>query len=553
MASKHVEDAKRKRRSSSLPLRHTPRSGTNGSVPLLCSSPLQKRRKKWARLLLRELYDLGFQEAAAALEREACIQLQSPAMKRLHELIRTRQWDKSLQLVMKKEEDKDEEEEGDEHQVEMKSPEATREATLLLLQRKYIDHLLAKQLSLALRTFQEEILSVCKPSETEVKQLAGLLLCRDADEVKQRATLPWQDDELWKRMEKLLSPEEFIPKGALRGLVQNKPGIDLHVPRPELRGRIVGECVKYLTTNRYSDVWELAFSPDGNVLASASSDGSIVLWQLKWSDETSSSSQTLQCLAEARHVLLSLEGPADCLAWSPDSKFLLSSGSRSKIIQLWDPMSGECEKEFHHPGGVVTKTQWLPCGKKFISGSADKSLAVWNASEDSTAYQWSGPRVIDSAVHPYQSKVFVLISSIEIRVFNTSLNSDELFFQGEDLISCISLSSCGKYLLVNYFQREQIACIETATGSLIAKYDGIREQRYVLRPCFTGTYNELVACGSEDGLIYLWTRDSGKQIGELDGHSSVVNVVVRHPIHSNVIASASDDKTVLLWSLKSYE
>lgn len=54
-------------------------------------------------------------------------------------------------------------------------------------------------------------------------------------------------------------------------------------------------------------------------------------------------------------------------------------------------------------------------------------------------------------------------------------------------------------------------------------------------------------------MVYLWQRDSGKLVAELDGHSSVVNVVVRHPIRSNVIASASDDKTVRLWSLKSLE
>ena len=62
-----------------------------------------------------------------------------------------------------------------------------------------------------------------------------------------------------------------------------------------------------------------------------------------------------------------------------------------------------------------------------------------------------------------------------------------------------------------------------------------------------------ITFSSSDGIIYLWQRDNGKQVGELDGHSSVINVVVRHPIRSNVIASASDDKTVRLWSLKALE
>ncbi|KAL4166554.1 hypothetical protein KRP22_013810 [Phytophthora ramorum] len=73
--------------------------------------------------------------------------------------------------------------------------------------------------------------------------------------------------------------------------------------------------------------------------ASASSDGSVVLWQMQLDEEALAFGHMLQP-TEALHVLQSPEGPADCLAWSPDSRFLLSSGRRSSTIQLWDRMSG---------------------------------------------------------------------------------------------------------------------------------------------------------------------------------------------------------------------
>ncbi|KAG7385596.1 hypothetical protein PHYPSEUDO_001248 [Phytophthora pseudosyringae] len=502
----------------------------------------QQKRKKWARLLLRELFDLGFHDAAAALEREASVQLRSSAMTKLQGLVARRQWDAALQLVAARGP-------GDE-QLRMKSPLAAREAALLLLQRKFIDLLLSKQLALALRTFQEEILPVYDPSEAEVTQLAALLLCRDAEEMRQRAVRPWQDDELQRKMEELASAEEIVPEGALRRLVQDGPEMDVQVPPPTMSGSVAGECLDVLTSHT-DDVWDLAFSPDGGILASASSDGSVVLWEVKREEDAVRFSRTPQLASEALHVLQSLEGPADCLAWSPDSRFLLSSGSRSSTIQLWDRRSGLCEKRFQHPGGVVTKMQWLPCGDQFVSGSADKSLVLWNANEGSIAYQWSGRRVLDVVVHPHDSKVFVLTSGYEIRVYDIAHKSDELFLEAEHLMSCLSMSPSGKFLLVNFVKQEQLACVEIATGSVAAKYRGIREQRYVLRPCFSGAHSELVACGSEDGNIYLWQRDTGKLAVELDGHSSVVNVVVRHPVHPNVIASASDDKTVRLWSLSS--
>ncbi|EGZ29443.1 hypothetical protein PHYSODRAFT_349334 [Phytophthora sojae] len=466
-------------------------------------------------------------------------------MEKLQSLMGARQWDEALRLVTSGPRDADAEEGAHTERVRMKSPQATREAALLLLRRKFIDLLLQRRLPLALRTFQEQILPVYRPSEAEVAQLAQLLLCRDEDEMKRRAQVPWQDEELQRRIEALVSPEEIIPEGALRRLVQDGSEMDLQVAPPMLAGKVTGNCVEVLTQHK-TDVWELAFSPDGQMLASASSDGSVVLWQIELDEDAMSYEHSAQLSSKPLHVLQSLEGPADCLAWSPDSRFLLSSGSRSSTIQLWDRMSGLCEKRFQHPGGVVTKMRWLPCAGQFVSGSADKSLVLWNADESSIIYQWSGRRVLDVVVHPHESKVFVLISAFEIRAYDVALRSDELLLEAEHAISCLNISSSGRFLLMNLLKQEQVVCVEVATGSVIAKYRGIREQRYVLRPCFVGAHSELVACGSEDGKVYVWQRDSGKRVTELDGHSSVVNVVARHPVHSNVIASASDDET--LWS-----
>lgn len=109
--------------------------------------------------------------------------------------------------------------------------------------------------------------------------------------------------------------------------------------------------------------------------------------------------------------------------------------------------------------------------------------------------------MLDIVVHPHGSKVFVLISGNEIRVYDITHKSDELFLQAEHLVSCLSISPSGKFLLVNFVKQEQIACVEIATGSIIAKYRGIHELRYVLRPCFSGAHSELVASGSEGTKI----------------------------------------------------
>ena len=84
----------------------------------------------------------------------------------------------------------------------------------------------------------------------------------------------------------------------------------------------------------------VAFSPNGNKLASGSSDNTIRLWDV-------ASGQPLRAL----------EGHQDavsCVAFSPDGKHI-ASGSLDGTIRLWDVTSGRCLAIlFATPEGWVT-------------------------------------------------------------------------------------------------------------------------------------------------------------------------------------------------------
>uniref|UniRef100_K3WHL7 Uncharacterized protein n=1 Tax=Globisporangium ultimum (strain ATCC 200006 / CBS 805.95 / DAOM BR144) TaxID=431595 RepID=K3WHL7_GLOUD len=549
-ASLRVEDAKRKREDDTNGASGA--SGDHGDEPVL-----RQNKRKWTRLLLRELYDLGYSDSAAALEHEARVQLRTDAMKQLQTCLETQDWDGALRLLSTAadaNEGSSAQSTSAQHeaarQIHMRSMQAAKEASLLVLKRKFLDFLMKKQLRAALSTFQNEILPFYHLEESEVNDLAVLLLCRDEHALEKVATIPWRESELLTRIELLASPDEIIPQGALRRLVHGEEEDDGVRSASAFAhdAQLKAECTAILLQHS-SDVLDLKFSPNGEFMASSSRDGAIVIWKLEF--QASSTQVSIKQKSKALHVLKCSEGAADCLAWSPDSQFVLSSGSDSSIIQQWNLATGKCEREFHHPSNGVAHVEWLPNGNQLLSGSADKSLVLWNTADGSIAYQWGGRRILDFAIHPGGKKVFILISGVEIREYDLVAKSDELFFKGEHLISCIAISSTGNHLLINFIQTEEIACLEINSETILPKYIGAKEKRFITRPCFVGQQNGIVTCGSEDAKIYLWQRDTGHLVATLRGHSSVINTVQCHPVHPNVIASASDDETIRVWKLTS--
>jgi WD repeat-containing protein 26 len=97
-----------------------------------------------------------------------------------------------------------------------------------------------------------------------------------------------------------------------------------------------------------------------------------------------------------------------------------------------------------------------------------------------------------------------------------------------------------------------------------AMYTGATHGRYIVKCCYGGLNESFVAGGSADSIVRIWKRhntstgnsgNSGSNhhgynhpIALLRGHTSTVNAVSWNPTNHHMIASASDDGTVRIWS-----
>lgn len=107
----------------------------------------------------------------------------------------------------------------------------------------------------------------------------------------------------------------------------------------------------------------LAFSPDGQLLATASSDKIIRLWQTQGWD-----------------YLRALSGHTDdinALAFSPDGR-RLASGAADLTVRLWDVGTGQPLSVLTGHTNRVNTVAFAPDGSLLASGATDNAVRVWD-------------------------------------------------------------------------------------------------------------------------------------------------------------------------------
>jgi WD40 repeat protein/tetratricopeptide (TPR) repeat protein len=315
------------------------------------------------------------------------------------------------------------------------------------------------------------------------------------------------------------------------------------------------------------------FSPDGARIISASSDGTLKIWDatsgaalislgahrdavdlavvsLDGTRLLSASRDTTLKVWDPRtgQEMVTLSGHTGWLwacAFSPDGTRVVSR-SVDGTIRLWDVASGGAIASIEVDAGVMEDCLFSPDGSRFVSpGIETSTLQVWEAATgtpvttlghgaevDCCAFSPDGTRIASGS----EDRTLKLWDPSEGREISTLAR-----YSGNRAGHCV-FTPDGRHLLTVHSGTLRLWDVGKGSESAVMVHsEGQPIRSFAISP--DGTR---IASGGQDGRVVLWDRASGEQAAVLTGHADQVMACAFSP-SGDLLLSGSADGIVMVW------
>jgi WD40 repeat protein len=319
-------------------------------------------------------------------------------------------------------------------------------------------------------------------------------------------------------------------------------------------------------------VWNLAFSADGQTLATSSMDGTIGLWEvaagrLRWvlkghthmvsaatfipgTDWLVSSSfdQTLKYWdihqGTCVHTTVAHRGEVWGVSSTADGRQIASVGN-DKLVKQWDTQTKQCLSAV---GGASSQIYGVAAvGPGLVaSGGDDEVTRLWDVAtgQCTTTLRGHSSWVWAIAPHPTLAHLATAGGDGTIKLWDRQTGQLRRTLAGHTAaIYGLAyradgklLASCGADAGANLWDAQTGECLRTFAG-----------HRSWIWDCALATHQPWLVTASNDETLKIWDIDTGECLRTLTGHQERIWAVAIAP-DDHLIASGSEDYTAKLWN-----
>lgn len=283
------------------------------------------------------------------------------------------------------------------------------------------------------------------------------------------------------------------------------------------------------------EAWAVAFSPNGETIASGGDDDQTFETLTLWDAATGARRDGWRA-----HPA----GTVSALAYRPDGTMIATAAfETSDNLRLWDPSTGRLLASLPGHTAFVRALAFHPEGRLLASAGTDRAIRIWDVEARSLVQTLTDPTdtIRALAFSPDGRRMVSVGNDSRLRLWDVATWRPLLDLPQLEFIATASFNHDGTMLAVAD-EDGAIRLLDPETCAVL----GVLHDQGELRCLAFSPDGKLLASGGMPGVVSLWDPVTRERVLELDAPVAQVNALAFSPDGLTLVAAAHDG-TVHRW------